>query len=115
MSQREEHLRQQLSSRSCSFCHVSGPPAAFHVVAQRANSWVILATCSSCRHRVLLMVNFSPKKRSSPSPSAASIPYFPFAPVSGRDVTQMRTFLDTFNGDFLSLFGQGPQGQITAD
>jgi len=76
------------------------------VLVRRPRAWVVMAACGHCHHRGVFLISFPSAKRAS---AAAA------APISQREVTEMRGFLDQFDGDFLSLFGNKPHGGYAAD
>jgi hypothetical protein len=107
MQAREESLRRHFAQRPCKVCHHRQTPETLLVLVRRPRAWVVMAVCAHCQHRGIFLVSL-------PSPKRQHLTDTPPA-VSTRDVVEMRSFLDTFDGDFLSLFGAGPHGRLAAD
>ena len=108
MLAREQALRRYFANRPCTSCHHRQTPEAVLVLVRRPRAWMVMATCGHCHHRGLFVIAFAPQNQTHDAAHAST-------PIDYRDVREMRMFLDTFNGDFLGLFGQGPQGHIAAD
>ncbi len=107
MQAREESLRRHFAQRPCKVCHHRQTPETLLVLVRRPRAWVVMAVCAHCQHRGIFLVSLpTPKRQHFTDTSPA---------VSTRDVVEMRSFLDTFDGDFLSLFGAGPHGRLAAD
>ncbi len=75
------------------------------MLVRRPRAWVVMAACGHCHHRGVFLISFPATK---PAPATD-------APISQREVTEMRSFLDQFDGDFLSLFSNNPHGGYAAD
>jgi hypothetical protein len=93
-------LRRRFAQQPCSKCQNRGLPETLLVLVRRPRTWVVMATCANCHHRGLYLIS-APRARS--------------APVSDRDVTEMHAFLETFNGDFTSLFHGGSSGSMAVE
>lgn len=104
MQAREDALRRHFAQRPCSVCHHRQMPETMLTLVRRPRAWVVMATCGACHHRGIYLISFP-----APSSRTTAIPTAPAA-ISQRDVTEMRSFLDHFDGDFLSLFGKGHHG-----
>lgn len=102
MHAREDAIKRHLAQHPCKACHHSSQPEAMLVLVRRSRAWIVMATCGNCHHRGIFVVSF-PAKRAN------------LSPVSTEDVSAMHAFLDSFDGDFLTLFGQGPQGRLATD
>ncbi len=111
MQAHEDALWRYFTNRPCPTCHHQQVPEAVLVLVRRPRAWVVLVTCGHCRQRRLLMLSL-PKASRRAQPAA---PSSPSSPISYRDVREMRLFLATFDGDFLALFGHGPQGHLAAE
>jgi hypothetical protein len=109
MQAREESLRRHFAQRPCKVCHHRQTPETVLVLVRRPRAWVVMAVCARCQHRGIFLVSIPSPKR-QPAAGTVATPN-----VSTRDVVEMRSFLDTFDGDFLSLFGAGPHGRFAAD
>jgi hypothetical protein len=109
MQVHEEALWRYFTNRPCPTCHQQQVPEAVLVLVRRSRAWIVLVTCGHCRQRRLLMLTLSKaSQRSQPAVGSSSA-------ISHRDVREMRLFLASFNGDFLSLFGHGQQGHFAAE
>ena len=93
-------LRRYFARRPCKACQQCRPPEAVLVLAHRQHTVMVLVTCGECHQRGIYVV---------------SLPTPRFAPVTLHDVSDMRRFLATFNGDFLALFGGNPHGQLAGE
>ena len=108
MQAREDALRHHFAHHSCKVCHNRQQPESLLILVRRARTWVIMAACANCHHRGIFVVSF-PKAEQRANAAAVQ------AAISSRDVIEMRGFLEHFDGDFLSLFGQGPHGHFATD
>jgi len=110
MQVHEDALWRYFTNRPCPTCHYQQVPEAVLVLVRRSRAWIVLVTCGHCRQRRLLMLSL-PKatQRAQPATTQAA------PAISHRDVREMRLFLASFNGDFLSLFGHGPHGHFAAE
>ena len=123
MHWRERSIRERFERQTCSQYGATYPPASVVVIAHRGAVYVLMASCEHCQHRAIFLVSFpqqpasthpvisqplapradlSALMASSPLSSASSAR----SAISPTDVDEMRQFLATFDGDFLSLFGQ---------
>ena len=112
MQAREEALQRYFATRSCTSSHYQQRPETVLVLVRRARAWMVMVTCGHCHHRGLFVVSFparAAKKATAPAPTTI------LAPIGYRDVHEMQSFLDSFNGDFLALFGPGPQGHLATE
>jgi len=112
MQPREQSLNRYFATRLCSSCQRQHLPEAVLVLVRRPRSWMVMVTCGACHHRGIFVVNF-------PRTALATLPTDstpqPTTLISYRDVRQMRSFLDTFNGDFMALFDQGSSGHFASE
>jgi hypothetical protein len=118
MHRRERSIRERFEQQPCSHCGSPYPTDGVVVVAHRGSVYVLLATCAHCQHRAFFLVSFPPRSpeptSSTPTPVTTG-PHSAVSPtmtlpgrsaVTNADVEQMRRFLEGFDGDFSSLFGE---------
>lgn len=91
-------LQRHFAQQPCQVCQRRSVPAAVVTLARRQHTRVVLVTCGACHHRGIYVVAIPVRA--------------PGAGVSRADVTAMRRFLTTFNGDFHGLFGGGATGRL---
>jgi predicted RNA-binding protein YlxR (DUF448 family) len=119
MQAQEPALRRFFSKQPCGRCHSSQEPDTLFVLIRRKDSVMVLVTCSNCHHRGIYIVtakhNAPAKRLRSSQHRSNSSPLSSSAAITYTDVHEMRSFLDGFNGDFLSLFGSGPQSSFSPD
>lgn len=109
MQAREHALRRHFAQRPCKTCHQLAAPETLLVLVRRHSVWMVLVGCAICHQRSLYTISFAKTSRQAHATAAAHLP------ISSRDVVAMHSFLDGFNGDFLGLFGAGPQGGFAVD
>jgi hypothetical protein len=109
MQAREDALRRHFAHQPCKVCQNRQVPESLFVLVRRAQTWVVMASCANCHHRGIFVVAFPKAARSTPTTLD------PTPRVTTRDVIEMHGFLEHFDGDFLSLFGQGPHGHLATD
>ncbi len=93
-------LRRYFAHRPCKTCQQCRPPETVLVLARRQHTLMVMVTCGECHQRGIYFISL-------PVPHATVITH--------HDVSAMRSFLATFNGDFLALFGGHPHGQLAGD
>jgi hypothetical protein len=103
MQANEKALRRYFSQRPCAACQRRQEPETVLTLISRTTSAMVLVTCAHCHHRAIYVIS----SRLTPTTQSP--------PISQRDVHAMHSFLDTFNGDFLSLFNSGSQGYYAAE
>lgn len=125
MHARERVIREHFAGHDCSHCGQPQIHAGVLVLARRRDTWLVLVTCPRCDHRGIFVVSFPPAagqsdprlrainpadlevRALSPESLAAALPEALVAPViTWDDVLQMRTFLQSFDGDFQRAFAE---------
>ena len=96
-----EHL---FAQRACATCQQRARPDTVLILSRRQATRMVLVTCGHCHHRGIFVVTLP----------ASAAPHRR-APVGYGDVSAMRRFLSTFDGDFLHLFGPDSSGQLATD
>lgn len=109
MQAREHALRRHFAQRPCKSCLQLAAPETMLVIVRRHSFWMVMVGCAVCHQRSLYTISFAKSSRQTPATAASHLP------VSTRDVVDMRSFLEGFNGDFLGLFGAGPHGGFAVD
>jgi hypothetical protein len=110
----------------CSVCHRSFQPDDVHVLSRNADVWMMVVQCVDCHAR-----NFVAALIGDTDPAAARMALRQLSaeqgvhdvenvedasstsdPVRAEDVVDMHEFLQTFDGDFQSLFSgrRSPSG-----
>ncbi len=89
----------------CSGCHTPYEPEDVEVISRNGDMWFFSVTCSHCQARALVAAAISEDwDRDVAGPTALGAHGVP-APVTQRDVEEVRAFLEGFDGDFKRLFG----------
>ncbi len=122
MHARERIIRERFAQQRCQECGSPYVEDGILVLARRRSTWMVLVTCQSCEHRGIFVVSFpsaldtkahDAKLDLAGLPDAIAdmanvalgpTPQRPQAPVTQEEVSQMRDFLDTFDGNFRRLF-----------
>lgn len=123
MHARERVIRERFAEHACSHCGRSHLHPGVLVLARRRETWLVLVTCPRCDHRGIFVVSFPHASGSNdwgyqttdraglevraltPEALAAALPEALIAPaITWDDVFQMRTFLQSFDGDFKRAF-----------
>jgi hypothetical protein len=106
----------------CSVCHRAFEPDDIHVISRKPDVWMMVVQCVDCHAR-----NFVAALVGDGDPTAAQMALRqlsaeqrsglielepeleePGEPVNVDDVTEMHEFLDSFDGNFKSLFSKSP-------
>jgi hypothetical protein len=127
----EGHVKQVVLDRlpRCAVCHSPYDKDDINVVSSKRDVWMMVVECEVCHARNFVaavlkdgdpdqakvaLQKMSDEARNGlesietlDEPAAGQVPSGP--PVSAGDVADMHTFLDTFDGDFRSLFGSDRQ------
>jgi hypothetical protein len=102
----------------CSVCHRTFEPDDIHVLSRKPDVWMMVVQCEDCQAR-----NFVAALIGDSDPAAARLALRQLsaersadvvepesrpqgAPVSIDDVIEMHQFLNSFDGDFKSLFAR---------
>ncbi len=104
----------------CSVCHRAFEPDDIHVISRKPDVWMMVVQCLDCHAR-----NFVAALVGDGDPTAAQMALRqlsaeqrgdlidlepeaakPGTPVGVDDVVEMHEFLDTFDGNFKSLFSK---------
>lgn len=117
MDPTEEQIKELMTTVACSVCGAHYQHGDIDVLGHRDGLWFLRVSCASCATQGLVaaMVK-SPEEASAQQPAAAPLDdgldraRAP-GPVTPGDVAAMHRFLDSFDGDFQSLFGAGPNLQ----
>jgi hypothetical protein len=126
MDPSENRIRQIVLQRLtlCRVCHRQHESEDVHVISQNPDVWMMVVECPDCHTRSFVAAvvdeeqadqakvalrrlageqELRIRESTDPQESAAE----PAEPVSEDDVESMREYLQTFNGDFKSLFAKG--------
>jgi hypothetical protein len=106
-------IRHLLRTVTCLQCHASYSPDDIRVVGQQDQLWFLVASCSACGTRGLIaaLVRHAPEAPTAEpatpdrgfGESRAGRAATASSPVSQADVTAMREFLASFEGDIRAL------------
>jgi hypothetical protein len=127
MDPAENRIRRIVLERlgTCRVCHRQHEDRDVSVVSQKPDVWMMVVECPDCRTRSFVAAVVDEKQVDDASVAlrrlagehlrpragldlneiAADVPA-ETQPVSQEDVDGMHTFLETFNGDFRSLFAK---------
>jgi predicted nucleic acid-binding Zn-ribbon protein len=122
MEPSEHRIRQIVLQRigHCRVCHRQHECGDVNLVSQKPDVWMMMVECPDCHTRSFVAAVVDEKRtdeaRSALEEMAIELsirdlstapnePVPPPEPLSEGDVTQMRNFLEGFNGDFKRLFG----------
>lgn len=126
MHARERIIRERFAAQACAQCGRQRAGTRVLVLARRRNTWLVLVTCAGCDHRGIYVVSFptpasldadgwratDPLDVQVRPLSAGSLAMLPSAreplnePITVDDVSAMRAFLQTFDGDFHRAFAE---------
>jgi hypothetical protein len=127
MDPNENRIRKIVLQRlgTCRVCHRNHETDDVHVVSQNPDVWMMVVECPDCHTRSFVAAVVDERQaddakialrrlageRHLQTPlgniERAADPHVAAAPISDEDVSEMHEFLDTFNGDFKSLFAKG--------
>src|SRR5215211_8604975 len=126
MDPSENRIRQIVLQRLtlCRVCHRQHESEDVHVISQNPDVWMMVVECPDCHTRSFVAAvvdeehadeanvalrrlagehELRIRKSTDPEESVSG----PAEPVSEDDVASIHDFLQTFNGDFKSLFAKG--------
>lgn len=125
MHARERVIRKRFAAHICSNCGQSHHEVGVLILARRHDTWLVMVTCPRCDHRAIFVVSFpstTDQGNASRQPAnpaalqvralsaeslAAAMTEATTAPaISLDDVTGMRAFLQTFDGNFRRIFAE---------
>lgn len=89
----------------CSGCHTPYEPEDVEVISRNGDMWFFSLRCSHCQARALVAAAISEDWRSDVLSSSTSGTNGVQAPVTEKDVEEVRSFLEGFDGNFKRLFG----------
>jgi hypothetical protein len=108
----------------CSVCHRAFEPDDIHVISRKPDVWMMVVQCVDCHARnfvaalvgdgdptaaQMALRQLSAEQRSGLIEFEPEIEFKePGVPVGVDDVIEMHEFLDTFDGNFKSLFSKSP-------
>lgn len=123
MEPSEHRIRQIVLQRigHCRVCHRRHEGGDVNLVSQKPDVWMMMVECPDCRTRSFVAAVVDEKRtdearsaleelaielsiRNVSEPGNASAQALAVDPVTEEDVTEMRDFLEGFNGDFKRLF-----------
>jgi hypothetical protein len=127
MDPNENRIRKIVLQRlgTCRVCHRHHQSDDVHVVSQNPDVWMMVVECPDCHTRSFVAAVVDEKQADdakialrrlagehhvgTPQDNSdrAAEPRVAAQPISDEDVTEMHAFLDTFNGDFKTLFAKG--------
>lgn len=128
MDPNENRIRKIVLERlgACRVCHRAHDGEDVHVISQNPDVWMMVVECPDCHTRSFVAAVVDEKQadeaqialrrlagehnRLHPMDQALEgngTEPASTEPVSEADVTEIRDFLDTFNGDFKRLFAKG--------
>jgi hypothetical protein len=124
MEPSEHRIRQIVLQRigHCRVCHRRHEGEDVNLVSQKPDYWTMMVECPDCHTRSFVAAVVD-EKRTDEARGAleelavelsirnvSGVPTerdLPTEPLSDEDVTEMRGFLEGFNGDFKRLFAKG--------
>jgi hypothetical protein len=123
----ENRIRKIVLQRlgTCRVCHRHHEDDDVQVISQNPDVWMMVVECPDCHTRSFVAAVVDEKQaddakialrhlageqheiRRAKRQDTATNSADPSDPVTVEDVDEMHDFLDTFNGDFKSLFAKG--------
>ena len=127
MDPNENRIREIVLQRlgTCRVCHRLHETDDVHVVSQNPDVWMMVVECPDCHTRSFVAAVVDEKQADDARIALRRLAgehnrpdvgdergrevtsHESSEPLTEDDVTEMRDFLDTFNGDFKSLFARG--------
>ncbi len=128
MEPAENRIRKIVLQRlgTCRVCHRQHQGADVNVLSQKPDVWMMVVECPDCQTRSFVAAVVDEKHAEDAesalkqlavehhgllavekAPVERSIIEQPKEPITDDDVSELHEFLQTFNGDFRSLFAKG--------
>ena len=128
MEPAENRIRKIVLQRlgTCRVCHRQHQGSDVSVLSQKPDVWMMVVECPDCQTRSFVAAvvdeKYAPDAESAlkqlavehhglmaidQAPADEARNQSPPDPVTDEDVSEMHEFLQTFNGDFRSLFAKG--------
>jgi hypothetical protein len=107
MNMDDKFIKKLLSNMKCGVCGHNYEFANVNVIGHREDLWFVTVFCPSCRSKGLVAAIVTEDKQLEviTELTEAELTKFSASPsVGSDDVLDMHTFLEKFDGDFLSLF-----------
>ena len=115
MHPNEDEIKDLMTGVACAGCGTTYHRSGVEVLGHRSDLWFLRVRCEGCDSSGLVAAILKPTGSSStavemspPTPREVSqrLDRAPApGPISTTEVARMRDFLDTFDGDFKTLFG----------
>lgn len=128
MEPAENRIRKIVLQRlgTCRVCHRQHEGADVNVLSQKPDVWMMVVECPDCQTRSFVAAvvdeKYAPDAENAlkqlavehhgllaieKAPIEKPVTQGPVEPVTDEDVNDLHEFLQTFNGDFRSLFAKG--------
>jgi len=103
-------LRKLMANMKCAVCGQRYERANINVLGHREDLWFLSVFCPACRSQGLVAAVIKEGKLPEIMSDLTAGEQGRFTgTVSSDDVLDVHTFLTTFDGDFASLFSNGPE------
>jgi hypothetical protein len=113
MEPTEDQIKELMTGVACAVCGANYQPRGVEVLGHRDGLWFMKVSCQSCDTCGLAAATVrapdeAPEDESERESIDARLDRAPApGPIKRGEAARVRTFLDTFDGDFKSLFGSG--------
>jgi hypothetical protein len=115
MEPNEERIKELMTTVTCAVCGAHYRHGSIEVLGHREALWFLRVSCASCSSNGLVAAMIRPAEDVRVQQSAAATEQESSdedldwarapGPVTRGDVARMHHFLDSFDGDFQTLFG----------
>lgn len=106
----EQILKQLVSTFRCHVCHRGFDREHVRVAGRHEQLWIVSVRCGTCRKQQVFRIALKDNQEQTFLRDVNEMEAEQFAamsPVSCDDVLDIHQFLDSFNGDFMSMFDDG--------
>jgi hypothetical protein len=104
----ERVLKQMVATLRCEVCRRGFEREQVRITARHENVWILSVRCRSCRKQQSFWIAMKDVEEAVRKANAVPDEDGPRAPVASDEVLDMHQFLETFDGNFQRLFGEGP-------
>jgi hypothetical protein len=120
MQPSEEQIKALMTTVACAVCGAQYQEGSVEILGHRDTLWFLRVSCANCATcgLVAAMVRSAETEAEQPLAPEAEEPAPVVVdrprrdgPVTQADVTGMRSFLKTFDGNFQALFNDKPEGE----